>query len=61
MVLRRITVDKSVIYIPKSELIGEIKQNTIKNKPTPRKQNESIPQNNKKFLKKDFSTGIQIS
>ena len=34
MVLRKITVDNSVRYIPKSEQLGEMKQNTIKNKKT---------------------------
>ena len=38
MVLRKITVDNSVRYIPKSEQTKEIKQNTIKNK----KQSEQI-------------------
>ena len=32
MVLRRITIDNSVRYIPKSEQTKEVKQNTIKNK-----------------------------
>ena len=32
MVLRKITIDNSVRYIPKSEQTNEIKQNTIKNK-----------------------------
>ena len=32
MVLRKITVDNSVRYIPKSEQTKEIKQNRIKNK-----------------------------
>ena len=32
MVLRKITVDNSVRYIPKSEQTKEIKQNKIKNK-----------------------------
>ena len=32
MVLRRITIDNSVRYIPKSVQTKEIKQNTIKNK-----------------------------
>ena len=38
MVLRRITVDNSVRYIPKSEQTKEIKQNKTKNK----KQSEQI-------------------
>ena len=53
MVLRKKTVDNSVRYIPKNEQTKErdIKQNTIKNNPNPRKQNKKISQNNKKFLK----------
>ena len=39
------TVDNSVRYIPKSEQTREIKQNTIRNKSTPRKQNKKISQN----------------
>ena len=64
MVLRKITVDNSVRFIPKSEQTREIKQNTIKNKkqseqiqpnsgrgkPNTRKQNKNISQNSKKFL-----------
>ena len=53
MVLRKITVDNSVRYIPKSEQTKEIKQNKIKNK----NQSEKIHpisgggKQNKKFLK----------
>ena len=48
MVLRKITIDNSVRYIPKSEQTKErdIKPNTKKN----RKQNNSFSRNNKKFL-----------
>ena len=42
MTLRKITVDNSVKYIQKSEQTREIKQNTIKNKSSPRKQNKNI-------------------
>ena len=59
MVLRKITIDNSVRYIPKSE------QNTIKKKkqgeqiqpisgggkPNTRKQNKNLSQNSKKFVK----------
>ena len=38
MTLRKITIDNSVRFIPKSEQTSEIKQNTIKNKSSPRKQ-----------------------
>ena len=66
MVLRRITVDNSVRYFPKSEQTREIKPNMMKikkrseqiqpisegGKSNTRKQNKNISQNNKKFLKK---------
>ena len=66
MVLRKITIDNSVRYSPKTEQTKEIKQNTLKNKkqneqiqpisggckPNTRKQNKSNSQNNKKILKK---------
>ena len=62
MVLRKITADNSVRFIPKSEQPREIKQNTIKNrkqseqiqpnsggdKPNTKKQNKKISQNSKK-------------
>ena len=65
MVLRKITVDNSVRYIPKNEQTRETKQNTIKikkqseqiqpisggGKPNTRKQNKKFSQNGKKFLK----------
>ena len=70
MVLRKITVDNSVRYIPKSEQLREIKQNTIKNKKqsekvqhisgegksNTRKQNQKFSKNNKNFVK-DFAAG----
>ena len=53
MTLRKITVDNSVRYIPKSEQIKEKnnKPKTIKADSLPRKQNKNISQNSKKFLK----------
>ena len=74
MTLRKITVDNSVRYIPKSEQTKEIKQNTIKNKkqseqiqrisgsgkPNMRKQNRTISQNSKKFLKNMAASGFGI-
>ena len=53
MVLRKITVDNSVRYIPKSEQTKEkeIKPKSIKVGSLPRKQNKKITQNNKKVLK----------
>ena len=64
MALRRITVDNSVRFIPKSEQTKEIKQNLTKNKihsvsggkSNMRKQNKKISKNNKKFVK-DFTAG----
>ena len=61
MVLRKITIDNSVEYVPISE--KDIKQNTTKNKnqsekikPVPEggKLNKKFSKNNKKFVK-DFS------
>ena len=49
MTLRRITIDNSVRYVPKSE--QEIKPKTVKAGSLPRKQNKNISQNNKKFIK----------
>ena len=65
MVLRKITIDNSVRYIPKSEQTKEIKQNTIKNKKQippisgggksiTRKQNKKLPQNNRKWIASGF-------
>ena len=54
MTLRKITIDKSVRFVPKSKQTKEkeIKQKTIKAGSLPRKQNKKTSQNNKKFLKK---------
>ena len=68
MVLRKITIDNSVRYIPRSERTKEIKQNTIKNKKqsekiqpvsgggkaNTRKQNKKLSQNNKKWVASGF-------
>ena len=73
MVLRKITIDNSVRYIPKNEQTKEIKQNKIKNKKqseqiqpisgggksNTRKQNKNISQNNKKFLKTVTASGFK--
>ena len=70
MVLRKITIDNSVRYIPKNEQTKEIKQNKIKNKKqseqiqpisgggksNTRKQNKKFSKNNKNFVK-DFTAG----
>ena len=66
MVLRKITIDNSVRYIPKNEQTKEIKQNPTKNKILPvsggklstKKQNKNISQNNKKFLKIVAASGF---
>ena len=62
MTLRKITVDNSVRYIPKSE---QTKEKNIKPKPTkagslPRKQNKNISQNSKKFLENVAASGFGI-
>ena len=69
MVLRKITIDNSVRYIPKNEQTKEIKQDKIKNKKqseqiqpisggksNTRKQNKKFSKNIKKFVK-DFTAG----
>ena len=60
MTLRKITIDNSVRYIPKSEQIKEkeIKSKTIKAGSLPRKQNKKPSQNNKRFLKKISASGF---
>ena len=69
MVLRKITIDNSVRYIPKSEQTKEIKQNTTKNKKQSEriqpisgrgKPNKNISQNIKKFLKKVTAGGFAV-
>ena len=59
MVLRKITIDNSVKYVPITE--KDIKQNTTKNKKNQPisgggKQNKKFSKNNKKFVK-DFTAG----
>ena len=53
MAMRKTTVDKSVRFIPKTEQTKERdnKPKTIKTGSLPRKQNQNISQNSKKFLK----------
>ena len=53
MAMRKTVVDKSVRFIPKTEQTKErdIKPKLIKAGSLPRKQNQNIPQNSKKFLK----------
>ena len=62
MVLRKITIDNSVRYIPKTEKTKERenKPKTIKAGSLPRKQNRNISQNSKKFLKNVAASGFAI-
>ena len=67
MVLRRITVDNSVRYIPKNEQTRENKKQRDKiqpisggGKPNTRKQNKNISQNNKKFLNNVSASGFKL-
>ena len=61
MVLRKMTIDNSVRYIPITEKTKEreIKPKTIKAGSLPRKQNKNISQNNKKFPKKVTASAFQ--
>ena len=65
MVLRKITFDNSVKYVPITE--KDIKQNTTKNKKQSEKiqpisgggkQNKNCSKNNKKFLKNVAASGF---
>ena len=59
MTLRKITIDNSVRYIPKSEQTKKnIKPKTTKAGSLPRKQNKNISQNYKKFLKNISASGF---
>ena len=60
MTLRKITIDNSFRYIPKSEQMRENKTKTIKTDSLPRKQNKKISQNNKKFLKNVSASGFKL-
>ena len=60
MVLRKIIIDNSVRYIPKSEHMREIKIKTIKAGSLHRKQNKKNSQNNKKFLNKVSASGFKL-
>ena len=55
--MRKITIDNSVRYIPKSE---QMRENKIKADSLPRKQNKKISQNNKKFLNKVSASGFKL-
>ena len=60
MTLRKITIDNSVRYIPKSEQTNqkEIKPKKLKAGSLPRRQNKKLSQNNKKFLKNISASGF---
>ena len=62
MVFRKITVDNSVRYLPKSEQRKERKSNakTIKTGSLPCKQNKVLSQNNTEFLKNAATNGFGI-
>ena len=62
MTLRKITIDNSVRYIPKSEQTKEreIKPKTIKAGSLPHKQNKNISQNSKNFLKNVAASGFGV-
>ena len=56
MVLRKLTIDNSVRYIPKTEKTNgkEIKPKKVKAGSLPRKQNKKLSQNNKKWVASGF-------
>ena len=62
MVLRKITIDNSVIYIPKTEKTKEKenKPKSIKAGSLPHKQNKNISQNSKKILKNVAASGFGV-
>ena len=55
MTLRKISIENSVRYTPKSEKMSENKTKTI-----PRKQNKKISQNNKKFHNNVSASGFKL-
>ena len=60
MTLRKITIDNSVRYIPKTgqEKESDVKTRTIKAGSIPRKQNKNCSSNNKKFLTNVAASGF---
>ena len=60
MLLRKITIDNGVRYIPNSEQTeeNEIKPETIKAGLLPRKQNQKFSQNSRKFVKNVAASGF---
>ena len=61
MVLRKITVDNSVRYVPIWEKIKEtdIKRKKIKASGSLPRKNKNISQNNKKFIKNVAASGFK--
>ena len=59
MVLRRMTIDNSVRYVPKNKKPKKNKPKTTKAGSLPRKQNKNPSQNNKKFLKNISASGFK--
>ena len=59
MTLRKITIDNSVRYIPKSEQTRENKTKTIKAGSIPRQQNKKFSQN-KNFLNNVSASGFKL-
>ena len=62
MVLRKITIDNSVRYIPIWEKVKETDNKPKKMKASgslPRKENRNISENNKKFIKTVAASGFK--
>ena len=61
MTSRKITIDNSVRYVPKSEQTKErvSKPKTTKAGSIPRKQNQKISKNNKSFLNNFSASGFK--
>ena len=62
MVLRKITIDNSVRYVPVIEKTKEkeIKSKTIKAGSIPRKKDKNCSKNNKKFLTNVAASGFGV-
>ena len=61
MTLRKITIDNSVRYVPKSERTKErVSKPKTKAGSIPRKQNQKVSQNNKKFLNNVSASGFKL-
>ena len=60
MTLRKITIDNSVRYIPKSKQTSENKTKTLKAGSLPRKQYQKSSQNDNKFLNNVSASGFKL-